>query len=92
MASSDWRITAGALCAHTVTHFFDLQKVEEGVCLSGGNQSGLFPTRQLTRREPQDAKQIFSPVSVHGYYTVLLSLLCGNALWEASAKEGREGI
>src|SRR6516164_4113174 len=57
-----------------VTDFLDLQKIEERIALSGGNQSGLFPTCQLTRREPQNAKQIRSTVSVHGYLLLLRSL------------------
>jgi hypothetical protein len=49
-----------------VADFFDLQEIEKGIILGGGNQSGFFPTRQLTRREPQNAKQVRSTVSVHG--------------------------
>ena len=36
-----------------VTHFLDLQEIEKRIGLGRGYQSGLFPSCQLTRREPQ---------------------------------------
>jgi len=43
-----------------------LEEIEKRIALRGGNQSGFFPPCQLTRREPQYAKQVRSTVSVHG--------------------------
>jgi upstream activation factor subunit UAF30 len=50
-----------------------LQEIEKGIALSRGHQSGFFPVRQLTRREPKNTQQIRSTVSVHG-------------VWELSAR------
>ena len=49
-----------------VANFLYLQEIEERITLGGGYQFGLFPTCQLTRREPQNSKQVRSTVSVHG--------------------------
>ena len=48
-----------------VTHFLDLQEIKKRIGLGRGYQSSLFPSCQLTRREPQYAKQICSVVSIH---------------------------
>src|SRR5215475_1823062 len=74
-----------------VTDFFDLQEVEKRVILSGGYQSGFFPTCQLTRREPQDPKQVRSTISVHGCLELLLPL-SGSPLCVGKWKPGKEGI
>jgi hypothetical protein len=50
-----------------IANFLDLQKIKKGILLRGGYQSGFFPTRQLTRREPKYAKQVRSSISVHGF-------------------------
>jgi hypothetical protein len=44
-----------------------LQEIEKRIALGGGYQSGFFPRCQLTRREPQYAKQVRLTVSVHVY-------------------------
>ena len=51
-------------CAQ-VANFLNLQEIEKGIALSRGHQSGFFPVRQLTRREPKNSLQIRSTVSVH---------------------------
>ena len=53
------------LAGAQITHFLDLQEFEERIALGSGHQSGLFPGCQLTRRDPQDAKQIGLSVSIH---------------------------
>ena len=60
-------------CAE-ITNFFYLQEIEKGIALSSGDQFGFFPSSQLARRDPKDAKQIRSTVSVHGNIGALLSL------------------
>ncbi len=35
-----------------VSDFLDLQQIEKGIAFRGGYQFGLFPSCQLTRREP----------------------------------------
>jgi hypothetical protein len=54
------------LAGAQVTNFLDLQEIKKRIGLGGGYQFGSFPTRQLTRRDPQYAKQVRSTVSVHG--------------------------
>ena len=49
-----------------IAHLLDLQQIKKRVAFRDGHQSGLFPTRQLTRREPKYAEQVLSTVSVHG--------------------------
>ena len=49
-----------------IANFFDLQEIEKRIAFGGGYQSGFFPIRQLTRREPKDTQQIRSTISVHG--------------------------
>ncbi len=71
-----------------VADFFDLQEVKKRVVLSGGHQSSFFPTGQLTRREPQNAKQVGSTVSVHGCMQVLLLTLSGSRVRIGKWKEG----
>ena len=63
-----------------VAYFLDLQEIEKRIILGGGNQSGFFPTRQLTRREPQNAKQVRSTISVHGCIDVTDSIIRNHAL------------
>src|SRR2546428_1243590 len=48
-----------------IAYFLNLQPIKKGIALGGGYQSGLFPSCQLTRREPQNANQIRSIVSIH---------------------------
>jgi len=48
-----------------VAHLLDLQEIKKGIAFHGGDQSGFFPTCQLTRREPKYPEQICSTVSVH---------------------------
>src|SRR5713101_3559153 len=49
-----------------VANLFYLEKVKKGIAFGGGYQSGFFPTRQLTRRDPKDTQSICSSISVHG--------------------------
>jgi hypothetical protein len=58
-----------------VANFFDLQQVEKGIALSGGYQSGFFPTCQLTRREPKNPEQVCSTIAVHGYRERSISII-----------------
>ena len=39
-----------------VANLFYLEKVKKGIAFGGGYQSGFFPTRQLTRRDPKDTQ------------------------------------
>src|SRR5256712_9044927 len=48
-----------------IAYFLNLQQIKKGIALGGGYQSGLFPSCQLTRPEPQNANQIRSIVSIH---------------------------
>jgi len=48
-----------------VAYFLDLQEVKKGIALSGGDQFGFFPSRQLTRREPKNPEQVCSTISIH---------------------------
>src|SRR5256712_11304421 len=48
-----------------IAYFLNLQQIKKGIALGGRYQSGLFPSCQLTRREPQNANQIRSIVSIH---------------------------
>jgi hypothetical protein len=58
-----------------VSNFFDLQQVKKGIALGGGNQSGFFPTCQLTRREPKNPEQVCSTIAVHGYRELSISII-----------------
>src|SRR5882672_6444438 len=48
-----------------VAHFLDLQKLEKRIAFGCGHQSSFFPSRQLARREPKNAKQICPMISIH---------------------------
>src|SRR5271155_1794454 len=58
-----------------VSNLFDLQQVKKGIALGGGNQSGFFPTCQLTRREPKNPEQVCSTIAVHGYRELSESII-----------------
>ncbi len=58
-----------------IAYFLNLQQIKKGIALGGGYQSGLFPSCQLTRREPQNANQIRSIVSIHGSKGTLLRII-----------------
>jgi hypothetical protein len=74
------------LAGAQITHFLDLQQVKKGITLGDGYQSGLFPSRQLTRREPKYAKQVCSTVSVHGCKGLSFIII------ESSAPLGKEKL
>jgi hypothetical protein len=76
LADRGWAHLLGA----QVAYFLDLQEIKKRITLSGGYQFGFFPTRQLTRREPQDAKQVRSTISVHGYMGVATFIIGISAL------------
>jgi len=69
-----------------------LQEIKKRIGLGGGYQFGSFPTRQLTRRNPQYAKQVRSTVSVHGKgISALLSEACARlASTKCSSQESWE--
>src|SRR5207253_7146246 len=48
-----------------LAYFLDLYQIKKRIALGGGYQSGLFPSCQLTRREPPNANQLRSIVSIH---------------------------
>jgi hypothetical protein len=68
-----------------IAHFLDLQQIKKRIALGGGYQSGLFPSCQLARREPQNANQIRSIVSIHDSKGTLL-VLSGKLMSAAIAK------
>src|SRR5690349_4307288 len=62
-----------------ITHLLDLQKVKKGITFGSGYQFGLFPSCQLTRRDPKYAKQIRSTISVHVDMGTLLHIIDNRA-------------
>jgi hypothetical protein len=71
------------LCGTQIANFFDLEQVKKAIALSGGNQSGFFPTCQLTRREPKNPEQVCSTIAVHGFRERSISIIRS---WSAIGK------
>src|SRR4051794_18494260 len=75
-----WTNLAGA----QIAYFFDLQEFEKRIVFSGGDQSSFLPGCQLTRRHPENTKQIGLTVSIHDWNR-MLTLLSEKLLSVASS-------